>query len=291
MRAVVLTTGQPNQMALCHELGVVCQLVHVVVAQNRPGTRLSLAHRLTLWRNRLDGRLAGQPCREAWQALQARYRARYSQFPEVPCTSVRNINEPQTLRVLQREDPDLVIVSGTTLVETPLIAWAAQKQGIVNLHTGLSPYVRGGPNCTNWCLAQRTFHLIGNTVLWLDAGIDAGPIITSEQTPLTGTEDLVGLHWKVTEHAHALLVRAIARLAAGLSVPRVPQHTIARGRLFTARQWNALAMRAAWRNFRHQYTPAYFASEEYRSQSARLMVVPLTECSSTPQELMARCAP
>src|SRR5207253_2541544 len=128
--------------------------------------------------------------------------ALHPRFPDVPLVRVRNINDTATREFLQQLRPDLVTVAGTNMVGPTLLAEASEGRGVVNLHTGLSPYVKGGPNCTNWCLAEGTFHLIGNTVMWLDPGIDTGRIIASERTPLAGDEDLAELHWKVMEHAH-----------------------------------------------------------------------------------------
>jgi len=273
LRVVVLTTGQPNQAALCQKLAAHCDIVAIVLSDNRP--RAAAARRWRQFRQGLASRLVGRPFRQAWQQLQQRYQASAPRFPEAPCARVSQINDPQTLETLTRHRPDRVIVSGTNLVGRGIIDWASQRGGMINLHTGLSPYMRGGPNCTNWCLAEGALHLIGNTVHWLDAGIDAGPIVATEQTPLTGHETLTDLHWKNMEHAHALCVRAVQRVAAGQPVPRVPQREIAEGRLFANRQWNGRAMRAAWANFTRSYTPHYFAGEDYRRQSSQLRLVSL----------------
>ena len=139
------------------------------------------------------------------------------------------------------------------LVGEDVIEASRKNRGVVNLHTGISPYVKGGPNCTNWCLAQGWFHLIGNSVMWLDRGIDSGNLITTERTSLTGDEDQEELHWKVMEHAHDLYVRAISAIAAGDGVPDVPQQDLGTGPTFHNADWTARAMiRARW-NFARRY--------------------------------------
>jgi methionyl-tRNA formyltransferase len=165
----------------------------------------------------------------------------------------------------------LVAVSGTNLVGRKIIAEAASRRGIVNLHTGISPYVKGGPNCTNWCLATRKFDLIGNTVMWLDPGIDTGNIIATERTPLTGDEDLAELHWKVMEHAHDLYRRAIAKIASGEPVASVPQSELGTGPVYYLADWTATQMIKARRNFRTDYR------EGVRRDSADARLVPLGE--------------
>jgi methionyl-tRNA formyltransferase len=109
--------------------------------------------------------------------------------------------------------------------------------GILNLHTGLSPYVKGGPNCTNWCIANQDFHLIGNTIMWIDKGIDTGNILTTEFTLINGNENLSELHLKVMEHAHNLYISAVKFLVKGKR-QSVKQSDIADGVTFYTKQWN-----------------------------------------------------
>jgi methionyl-tRNA formyltransferase len=178
---------------------------------------------------------------------------------------------------IEEHQPHLVIVSGTNLVGTRTIAAAAGARGILNLHTGISPYVKGGPNCTNWCLAEGAFHLIGNTIMWLDIGIDSGAIVATEQTPLTGGETLSELHWKVMEHGHDLYVRTVRQIARGEEVPFVPQSSVGEGRTFYAVEWNARRIVQALRNFRRYYSPAWFTSKEHQARSTEIQLFPLDE--------------
>jgi len=183
----------------------------------------------------------------------ARYERTYDGFPDVRQVEVGNVNDPAVLEAIAALAPDLLAVSGTNLVGADVIEASRKSRGIVNLHTGISPYVKGGPNCTNWCLAQGWFHLIGNSAMWLDRGIDSGNLITTERTSLTGDEDLEELHWKVMEHAHDLYVRAISAIAADDGVPDVRQQDLGTGPTFHNADWTARAMiRARW-NFARRY--------------------------------------
>lgn len=280
MRAVLLTTDQPNETALAWRLAGACHLVGIVCSRNAARTRREpWAARLL---RRIEGRLAGRPFIRAWQALQRRYRQRYPLWPRAPRISVDHINHDATARFLGELAPDLVLVSGTNLLGKPLIELAGRRRGILSLHTGLSPYMKGGPNCTNWCLAEGAFHLIGNTVMWLDAGVDSGPIAASERAPLTGRETLESLHWAVMEHAHALYVRVLRAVSAGAAVSRVPQEALGSGPTFRNRDWNAAAMRRASRNFVHHYSPAAFTPDALAAcADVKLVSLPDTEVSDT----------
>lgn len=274
----MLTGEQANQAALCHKLSAHCHVAAIVLSANVPRRRPETARRLRLTLNRIAGRIVGRRFVTSWHRLLDAYAELYPRFPDVPLVRVSNVNDRETLRAIETHRPELVVVSGTNLVGKKLIAAAGGVGArIINLHTGISPYVKGGPNCTNWCLATGSFHLIGNTVMWLDAGIDTGQIIATEQTPLTGGETFDELHWKVMEHAHDLYVRTIRKLARGESLPSIPQDSIGEGQTFYNVEWNARAMRRARRNFRHAYA-SYFSDERERvRRSASLKLFPLTE--------------
>lgn len=266
MRLLLLTNRQPNQIALANKLAEVADVAGVVLSANVPRRKPNIRKRARLSINRIASRTVGREFIESWLSLQSRYEAVYRQLPSADVTMVANVNDLQTVEAIKRVEPDLVVVSGTNLVGASVIAAAGRGRGIVNLHTGISPYVRGGPNCTNWCLSRNWFHLIGNTVMWLDLGIDTGNIIATEQTPLTGRESLGDLHWAVMEHAHRLYVESIRRLGAGLPLPSVPQSSIAAGAYFESVDWNATTMRAALRNFRRNYA-GHFARDNGSTNS------------------------
>ena len=274
MRVLVLTTPEPNQAALVHRLSERCDVVGVVLSANvlrRPPRR-----RMRLWTNRVAARTVGRAFTEAWSRMLARYEREWDDFPDLPRIEVTDVNEPPVLEAVQELAPDLVAVSGTNLVGPAVIEASARRRGIVNLHTGISPQVKGGPNCTNWCLARGWFDLIGNTVMWLDAGIDSGNLIATERTRLTGDEDLAELPWKVMEHAHGLYARAIGAIGAGRPMPDVPQDEIGRGATFRNADWTAPQMlRARW-NFRRRY-----AREVVAARASRVPLVDLEDARRT----------
>ena len=163
------------------------------------------------------------------------------------------------------------MVSGTGLLRKPVLSLNLPK-GIINLHTGLSPYIKGGPNCTNWCIAEEKYHLIGNTVMWIDAGIDSGDIITTALTPLNAEENLAQLHLRVMEHAHELYLSVLKKIALDYDhCNRVKQSTICKGETYYGKQWNWKAkyqLISNFRNFRH-----YVLSEQYLKDKNSVVTV------------------
>jgi methionyl-tRNA formyltransferase len=225
----------------------------------------------------LSARVLARPLREAWASLQSGYACECPGWPDTDLSRVRNVNDLETFASVERHAPDLVAVSGTNLVGRRLLGLPSVSQGFLNLHTGISPYVRGGPNCTNWCLSKGWLHLIGNTVMWLDPGIDSGPLVATERTSLAGTESLAELHRKVMDHAFDLYARAIERAARGLSLSRVDQRTIAEGRVFYNAEWGLKEMRRAIRNHTLLLRPHVFTTEPFLSATREVRMVPLPD--------------
>ena len=191
--------------------------------------------------------------RSAWQAMLRHYDELFPDWPDVPLSFHPSANAPDLVERIIEAGPDLILVSGTDLLRSSTLERLPAR--VMNLHTGISPYIKGGPNCTNWALALGDFDLIGNTVMWIDEGIDSGAIITTERTPLTGHESLAELHIRVMDHAHGLYRRAVERFARGQSLPAVPQGELDAGRLFFNRHWNSAAMLRAAFNHRFRYRP------------------------------------
>ena len=184
------------------------------------------------------------------------YAASYPCAPDVPTSLHHGVNSPSVSELVTALRPDVVLVSGTDLLRGPLISAISGHGRIMNLHTGISPYIKGAPNCTNWALSLGEFDLIGNTVMWLDQGIDSGPLVATERTPLTGHESLFGIHHKVMDHAHELFVRAVTAHHAGRELARVAQTELGEGRLFLTRDWTGPAMVRAVLNYYRRYNPA-----------------------------------
>lgn len=277
MRIVILTNRQGNQVALANKLAEKAEVAAIVFSKNIPRKRPASSKRARLFLNRLASRTSGREFVRVWFEMQNRYNALYPNLPTENVVEVENVNDAATLETIEKFAPDLVVVSGTNLVGKKIIEAAQKRSGIVNLHTGISPYVKGGPNCTNWCLAKNWFHLIGNTIMWLDLGIDTGNIIATEQTMFDGSETLFDLHWKVMQHAHEIYAESVARIADGKEVRSVPQKSIGEGNHFNSVDWNVFAMRSALDNFRHNYKNYFAEQEKHRKLSAELQLFPVND--------------
>jgi len=265
VKLAVLAGDAPHHRALVARLAERFDATCVVLSRNRGAKTSSLRRARTAVANRT----AGAPLLAAWREAMASFES--AAAPE-PSLVVDEIGDPAALAAIERARPDLVVVSGTNLVRPPLLDFVVAR-GALNLHTGLSPYVRGGPNCTNWCLAENAFPLIGVTVHRLDAGVDAGPIVASATTRFTGRESLAEIQRIVISHGHELVVAAAERVASGRAPAAVPQERLGVGRLFRSRDWTSAAMRRAARNFEERWRPEIVAGADAAAARAALRVV------------------
>lgn len=252
MKVVVLIGPGANHRALAGRLHQIHPLAHVaIVTPPAPKRRQPIMPRLA-------ARTIAWPLRRAWFAMLDHYETVSTPGATSGGAATSrhlDVNGASVSALIARERPELVVVSGTNLLRAPLIEQIAGHGRIMNLHTGISPYLKGGPNCTNWALALGRFALIGSTIMWLDRGIDTGNIIATEQTPLSGKERLDELHLRVMEHAHDLYARCYARAVAGEPLPSVAQATIGTGLLRRSRDWTAAEMLRALANFYLRYRP------------------------------------
>lgn len=243
MKIVLWIGDAPNQWALAMKIHRQYP-IHTICVEKRVAGRRSLmsvikALASSVFLYKLSG---------AWTKTMLYYKNNYPE--KVPCNSVftDNINSQKIVELSSEIKPDLIIVSGTSLIKKKLLSIRPPK-GILNLHTGLSPYIKGGPNCTNWCLASNQFHLIGNTIMWIDEGIDTGNLILTGQTSFTGNETLDQVHLKVMEHAHELYLKAIEAVVKG-NAPNIPQDKLGKGKTYYNKEWTLMRRLEAIRNFR-----------------------------------------
>lgn len=252
MKILFLCSAAPHHIALANKLHIRFGLAGIVI---RKPANVNLnpmkTIRLRLWQ--LEGRFFGAPFANVWREMMSFYSSKFAMAPEVNKVFVSDINDERVLSFIRKEKADLVLLSGTNLVKQVTIDEIKIHGDIMNLHTGISPYIKGGPNCTNWCLALGRFDLIGNTVMWLDSGIDSGSLICTERTPLNRKETLFDLHLKVMEHAHDLYIAVVEKYVAGSKLPCVDQSVLGEGQTFYMRQWTGFQMLKAYLNFRTKY--------------------------------------
>ena len=202
---------------------------------------------------------------------------------EVPVLHTEAINGSETVGFVKHQAPDLILVNGTQLLREPLLALRPTiRHGIVNLHTGLSPYSRGA-NCNLYMILEGHPELVGVTIHHIDQGIDSGDIIRSAQVPLEPDDNFETIDVRSFHLGIMLLLEAARDLVEGRA-QRVRQWE--QGKLFLQRtgyhyeSWQRLA---ASRLLEAGLLREYLADRVNRDAAVRLVGAG-SERNSTNQE-------
>lgn len=241
LRVAVLCCEGVYQRHLVRRAAEEFSLVGVVLQVSPPQGRSGLA-RLAKYRRplrllrQLIARVMLRPHDRRGAALQRQLFHHEGAPPELPPGTpvlvTSSINEERTAAFLRRLAPDIILVNGTQLLRSPVLDLIpAIRHGIVNLHTGLSPYSRGA-NCNLYMLMEGHPELVGVTVHHIDPGIDSGEIILSAQVPMEPDDDFETIDVRSFHVGIELMIEAVRRLEAG-TAPRVAQWE--KGKLFLRR--------------------------------------------------------
>jgi folate-dependent phosphoribosylglycinamide formyltransferase PurN len=156
--------------------------------------------------------LARTPLR--WVRLRARQRARArAARSSARVVLTGTLNGARVKRDLRRLEPDLVVLARCGLVDPDVLS--IPREGVVNVHPGLLPWIRGNSPIANSLLRGVP---LGATAFRVDAGIDTGAIIARRLLPLHGGETLAD----VRDALFRLWVDMTARLVADACDGRVP---------------------------------------------------------------------
>ena len=193
---------------------------------------------------KIVNRIVGHAFFNAWRDANHYYLVNYkTDIQRDRGIAVESANSEIIIDYFKKEQPDLVAISGTDLLKRSTIEMLPTKT-IINLHTGLSPYINGGPNCTNWSLSIGRPDLIGNTVMWIDSGIDSGNIISTLQTDILDCKSISDLYIRQFQYAHTLYTKCIKKIIENGrdNVKDTAQDSIGSGLTFYTREWNTWAI-------------------------------------------------
>ena len=116
------------------------------------------------------------------------------------------------LETLRSAKVDLVVLAGFMRVLKGDFLRAFENR-IVNIHPSLLPSF---PGLESWKQAlDHGVKVTGCTVHFVDAGIDAGPIISQQTVPVLDDDTPETLHARIQAAEHELYPRCVAALARG----------------------------------------------------------------------------
>lgn len=127
-------------------------------------------------------------------------------------------SEEAQLRIRDLEPDALVVVAYGQILPASLID--APRFGTLNVHASLLPRHRG-PAPIEWAILKGDAET-GVTIMQMDAGVDTGPILRQERTPVGEQETARELEVRLAELGGALLVKTLEAIDQGTIGP-VPQ--------------------------------------------------------------------
>ncbi|MCX8228204.1 MAG: methionyl-tRNA formyltransferase [Sulfitobacter sp.] len=105
---------------------------------------------------------------------------------------------------------DIAVVVAYGLI-LPQMILDAPAQGCLNIHASLLPRWRGAAPIHRAIMAGDAE--TGICIMQMDAGLDTGPVLLREPTPIRPTETTIQLHDRLSEMGARLIVEALAKLS------------------------------------------------------------------------------
>lgn len=173
-RVVVLSSGGEFTHRLLDTLDARGTSLHALVVYVPPVRAKTLRERLIA------------PSRRLRRALRLRVDRRLRRAPRVVFTGA--LNSAAMKDDLRRLAPDAVVLARCGLVDRELLA--IPPHGVVNVHPGLLPWIRGNSPFGNALLRAVP---LGGTAFRVDPGVDTGALLQRRLLAVRGGEGLAAL--------------------------------------------------------------------------------------------------
>jgi hypothetical protein len=128
----------------------------------------------------------------------------------VPVVATGSLNGARMERDLRTLAPDVVVLAGCRLLADNILA--VPREGTVNVHPALLPWVRGNSPLEHSLLRRVP---LGCSAFWVDPGIDTGRILERRLVPLAGGETLQELRGGIGRLWAEMTAGLVAAAAAG----------------------------------------------------------------------------
>jgi methionyl-tRNA formyltransferase len=141
---------------------------------------------------------------------------RASESLNLPVWSPDTVNDPNAQSKIAALAPDLLVVCDYGEILRPETLATARLGGI-NLHGSLLPKYRGAAP-VQWAILRGESET-GNSVIQMTPGLDAGPLLGQQATPIDPDEDAEQLEHRLAAMGADLVVRVVNELEAGTTKP------------------------------------------------------------------------
>lgn len=138
----------------------------------------------------------------------------------IPIEQPESLKTPEAQESLRGHAPDLMVVIAYGLI-LPRKVLAIPRLGCWNVHASLLPRWRGAAPIQRAILAGD--NKTGVCLMQMQAGLDTGPVLLSEATPIHADDTGGTLHDRLAELGAQVLAKGLGRLAAGEMLSATPQ--------------------------------------------------------------------
>jgi methionyl-tRNA formyltransferase len=134
----------------------------------------------------------------------------------LPVRTPASLKSPEEQQAFRDLGVDAAVVAAYGLI-LPAPILAAPRLGCLNIHASLLPRWRGAAPIQRAILAGDAES--GVTIMQMDAGLDTGPMLMTESTPIREDDTAQTLHDRLAEIGAWLILRALDGVAAGTLSP------------------------------------------------------------------------
>ena len=120
-----------------------------------------------------------------------------------------SLKTPEAQAEFASLDADIAVVVAYGLI-LPQAVLDAPAQGCLNIHASLLPRWRGAAPIHRAIMAGDAE--TGVCIMQMEAGLDTGPVLLREATPIRTTETTIQLHDRLSEMGARLIIDALAKL-------------------------------------------------------------------------------
>lgn len=140
---------------------------------------------------------------------------------QLPIFQPEKLREPSAMDHLKSMHPDLIVVVAYGQILTSAVL-SIPPRGCINVHGSILPKYRGAaPIARAMMMGERK---TGVTTMFMDIGMDTGPILDTAETEILPDDNLESLHDRLAQMGARLLLQTIAKLEKGEISPQPQDH-------------------------------------------------------------------
>jgi methionyl-tRNA formyltransferase len=148
-----------------------------------------------------------------------------------PDFRVGSVNSPETIELLARLEPRVVVVNGTRIISSRVLDSISCP--VINTHAGLTPRYRG-VHGGYWALAEGHPEEVGTTVHLVDSGIDTGRVLARARFDTSPADSIVTYPYLHLAAGLPLLIDSVRKVLNGQQLTPVDDNSPSAGsRLFS----------------------------------------------------------